>query len=64
MFADDFPEATPDTIARNRGANRRRGNKAGPKTRSIIGFKNAEQDEAAVLDAAVLLDLFKFGGTR
>jgi len=61
MFANDFAQATPDTIARHCRPECSRGDKSGSKRNRLVCFEHAEQDQDAALDLAVLLYPLKFG---
>jgi hypothetical protein len=64
MFAHDFPQSAPDAITFRRRSNRAGGDEAGAKWSRLARFQHAEQNEPAMLDAAMLFYFFKLSRLR
>ena len=62
MFTNDLAQPAPSAIADNRTSDRARGDQAGAKTIGLVHRKNAEHEQLAAIDPAVLLYALEFRG--
>ncbi|MEY2543035.1 MAG: hypothetical protein QOE81_496 [Verrucomicrobiota bacterium] len=64
MFANDFAQATPNTISHDRLPDSARSDKASAKPGAVGRRNNAKQDQLAAINLAVLLYVVEFRGQR
>jgi hypothetical protein len=62
MFTNNLAQPAPNAIADNRTSDRARRDQAGAKTVGVVHRKNAEHDQLAAIDPAVLLYALEFRG--
>jgi hypothetical protein len=64
MLADDFTQASPDTVAQDRAADLAGSHKSGAKAVFCVAGEHAQHQQFATFSAAVLPDEFKFRTSR